>query len=90
VSGEPSPQRIVKEVNFPGTEQEVISWLAEQFPAPGVPVSSRVSEVVPVDLRGVRVCAEEERSWLASKPAGECDSLPRLFDPIAGARRCVI
>ena len=90
VSGEPAPQRIVKKVNFPGAEQEIISWLAEQFPTPGVPVRSRVSEVGRVDHGGVRVCAEQERSWLASKPAGEDDRLPRLFDPIAGARRCVI
>ena len=90
VSGEPPPQRIVKEVNFPGTEQEVISRLAEQFPATRCASEFACQRSRARRSRGVRVCAEEERSWLVSKPAGECDRLPRLFDPIAGARRCVI
>lgn len=84
------PERVVQLVNLRRPEHQVITRLAVQAAAPGVPVCARRREIDRVDQRGVGIRADQHRARVRSEPGGQSNSLPGLADaPRHTGRRVV-
>ncbi len=66
MKGEPAAQRVIEIVHLARAEQKIISRLAAQAPAAGMPVRPGIGEVERVNQRRVGVGAEQQEFWAFS------------------------
>jgi hypothetical protein len=87
---EPETQRVLEIMLLVRAEQNIVSALAAQGSAAGMPVGPGIGDVERVNQRRVGVSAEQQRCILFRQPGSKGDCLLRLDDFPAYARRSMI